>query len=477
MREHKTTSIPSRGLKYKLKIAFSLMSILPLLVSMYMISHYILPTLGLRFDILVLIIMSVSIAVIGFFIIKEVFDRFTTISTEAKLIAAGDYQYSVREGGREDEVGDLENALNRLTLRIRSNMSEIEQYSEKTAAINMGVQKRVLVLSSLLQVSSLISEGAKLIDILRTIVERSKLLADSDIAYLLYREETQETFYIPCADGLNSQGLLNVKVEPTEDIFYSINSLKKALILDKESPRSDDLVSFVHKKLGLINTLALPVYLHGRIIALLGIGNSREPFVYIKEDIELLDVFAKQLAIAAENDKLSHSVKKLEVKDALTGLYNESFIRGRLHEEIKRAIIHQRPCAFIILDIDHFKQYTQAVGSMQTEAALKRIAVLIRDSVSEIDRVGRIGDDEFAIILPEKNKRQAQEIAEDIRKKVEFSYGEEAQSIKKITISAGVSENPLDGISSDELILEAEALLEIAKNQGRNRVVIFRSAK
>jgi diguanylate cyclase (GGDEF)-like protein len=101
---------------------------------------------------------------------------------------------------------------------------------------------------------------------------------------------------------------------------------------------------------------------------------------------------------------------------------------------------------------------------------------LINDSVSEIDRVGRIGDDVFAVILPEKNKRQAQEIAENIRQKVESAYSEHYEAEKRVTISAAVSENPLDGITSDELIKKAEELLLVAKESGRNRVVIFKES-
>jgi diguanylate cyclase (GGDEF)-like protein len=226
--------------------------------------------------------------------------------------------------------------------------------------------------------------------------------------------------------------------------------------------------------LKLLNVLILPVYLRGRIVALLGIGNNREKFVYLKEDIELLDVFAKQLAIAAENDILNHSIRKLEIKDSLTGLYNEVFMRSRLQEEIKRAVMYQRPCAFILFDIDNFKEYTQAFGSIQTEATLKKVASLIRDSVNEVDRVGRTGDDEFAVILPEKNKRQSLEIAENIRKKIEYSFSEEENENKRITVSGGLSENPLDGINSEELMVKAKEMLQSAKQAGRNRVVLVK---
>ncbi|MCX5707039.1 MAG: diguanylate cyclase [Candidatus Omnitrophica bacterium] len=473
MKKSERISLSSKGLRYKLKISFYLMSILPLLVCIYLVSQYILPHVGLKLDIVASIAVSIFIAVVGFLVLKEVFDRILSISTRAKMIAAGDLNHQL-DISENDEVGDLGEALNKLTQRIRGNMDELKTYGERTTEINLGIQKRVIVLSSLLQISSLISETAKLEDILKLTVEKSRLLANSDTAYLLFRNEAQETFSMHAADGLGAKDLLEVKIGPTKDVFYKIIHADKALKLDRESSLPGELAYFIREDLKLKNTLALPVYLRGRIVAILGIGNTRENFLYSKEDIELLDIFAKQMAIAIENDLLTHSVKKLEIKDSLTGLYNEAFMRSRLQEEIKRAIVYQRPCAFILIDIDHFKKYNQNFGSLQSEAVIKKIATLIKDSVSEIDRVGRIGDDEFAVILPERNKRQAQEIAEGIRKKIEFSYSEEADQAKKITISAGVSENPLDGISAEELTVKAKELVQIAKNQGRNHVVSFK---
>jgi diguanylate cyclase (GGDEF)-like protein len=211
-------------------------------------------------------------------------------------------------------------------------------------------------------------------------------------------------------------------------------------------------------------------------MAILGIGNARETFLYRKDDLELLDIFAKQIAIAVENDILMHRVEKLEIKDALTGLYNAAFMQNRLQEEIKRAIIYRRPCAFILFNIDNFKRFHQNFGLLQCEAALKKIATLVKDSVSEVDRAGRIGDNEFAVILPEKNKRQAEKVAEDIRRKIEFSFSEEQDPGKRLTVSGGVSENPLDGVSGEELISKAKELVSLAKEKGRNCIVSFKEA-
>lgn len=471
MGKSKALSLSNQGLNYRLKISFYLMSILPLLVCLYLVSTYILPKVGIQVDVVASVLISIFIAVIGFFIIKEVFDRVLSVTTEAKLIASGDINHKV-EAGYQDEVGDLGNALNVLTDRIRTNMDELRNYSEKTTEINLEIQRRVLVLSSLLQISSLISQSAKLDDILKLITEKSRLLASSDVAFLLFREEGQEAFFMRIADGINSQYLMKVKIEPHEEIFKAMTKANKPFIVDKDNSLAENISLVFSERFRLINVLTMPVYLRGRIIAVFGVGNSKETFIYRKDDVELLDIFAKQVAISVENDILMHKVEKLEIKDVLTGLYNEAFIRNRLQEEIKRAIAYQRPCAFVLLNVDNFQNFRQGYGSLQAEAALKKVASLIRSSVTDIERVARFGDNEFAIVLPEKNKRQSMEIAENVRKKIEFSFSEELDVNKRLTVSGSVSENPLDGVEAEELIAKAKLLLNSAKTQGKNKILI-----
>ncbi|MFA5411028.1 MAG: diguanylate cyclase [Candidatus Omnitrophota bacterium] len=469
MKKNEKLSSGTRGLRYKLRIALYLMSVLPLLVSIYLASNYILPQVGLKIDIVGSLGVSVLIAIIGFFVIKEVFDRILSVVSEAKLIAAGDIHHKI-EMPREDEVGDLGDALHQLTLRIRDNMDELKNYGEKTTEINLEIQKRILVLSSLLQISSLISQGAHLDDILKLTVEKSRFIASSEISYLLFREDNNPVFYIKIADGANTQYLSKVNIKIHEHTLNNFAKTAKPFIMDKTNALPEDIRAVFSEQLRMKNTLALPIYMRGKVTGILGIGNNREIFSFAKDDWELLDIFAKQIAIAIENDLLMHRIEKLEIKDPLTGLYNDTFIHNRLQEEIKRAITYQRPCAYILLNIDNFQKYRQNFGSLQAESTLKRVANLVRDSVTEIDRVGRVGDNDFAIVLPERNKRQAQAIAEEIRKKIGFSFNEETDANKRITCSAGISENPLDGIEAEELVTKAKESLGLAKKQGKNNV-------
>lgn len=463
-------SVASCGLRSKLKISFYLMSILPLLVSVYLVSEHIFAHRGFKLEVAFAVGISVFIAVIGYFVVKDIFDRIVSVASDAKLIAAGDLERAINIE-HPDEVGDLGEALNQLSQRIRSNMDEIKTYGEKTTQINLEIQRRVIVLSSLLQISSLIAQGSAIDEILEFITEKSRLLGDSDVAYLLFREDSEDTFRMKEASGQNCEYLLKIHLQPKGTFLAQAILSNKSLTVDKENKLPADATRIFSENFRLKNTLALPVYLKGRVIGLLGIGNSLRDFSYKKEDQELLDIFAKQIAIAVENEILIRRVEKLEIKDALTGLYNGEFLHARLQEEIKRAIAYQRPCALTLIDIDNFQRYQQNFGVIHGEATLKRIASLIKSCAGEIDRVARTGADEFAVLLPEKNKRQAQDIAEDIRKKIEYSYSEETDINKRITVSGGVSENPVDGVDAEDLFNKAVELVKSAKKQGKNRIV------
>ena len=100
----------------------------------------------------------------------------------------------------------------------------------------------------------------------------------------------------------------------------------------------------------------------------------------------------------------------------LTGLYNERYVRHHLDEEIKRAIIYQRPCGFVLARIQNFTSYQKLYGQVASEAVFKKIASSLSASFSGIEKVGRFADYDFAVILPEKNKRQAQKQPRSFRK-------------------------------------------------------------
>ena len=122
-----------------------------------------------------------------------------------------------------------------------------------------------------------------------------------------------------------------------------------------------------------------------------------------------------------------------------------------------------------MFNVDKFDDFRKNNGELATEQALKKIAGVLEEHATQIGRAARLSGDEFALLLPEKNKREAYRVADAIRKEVEgLRLGPTGAS--ELTISGGVSENPIDGATAEEIKRKAKDSVDAAKNQGKNRI-------
>ncbi len=177
---------------------------------------------------------------------------------------------------------------------------------------------------------------------------------------------------------------------------------------------------------------------------------------------EIQDLTRSLKTISKNAKELLEKVEKLSLKDKLTGLYNSTYIRERLDEEIQRAIHYQRPCSFVYILIQNFDAFALAQGESKAEEALKAVAQVFNNQLREFDRAARIGRGEFVIILPDKNKKKSIEIVEKISQEIlALPFGTEEQLIS----CAGVSENPIDGVHADGLYIKAQDRMRVAKNE------------
>ncbi|MFH1360886.1 MAG: diguanylate cyclase [Candidatus Omnitrophota bacterium] len=409
---------------------------------------------------------------LGFIIIAQMIEPVIKISKDAKKIAEGDLNREITLA-RNDEIGQLGDALNNMSQRIKDNLKELKEFSEKTETINVEINKRILTLSSLIQIGNLLSQHAELDEIFHIGVEKCSAGGDVSLSCLLLAETQTDEFGIrilktsqdtPLREGqklriISEQGLLGRTL-----------SQQTMIMVDKNRKKTQE-VEECQKIFALANIILAPIISKGISYGLLVAGNNQKDFSFSTIDCELMDLISKQISVAIENDTLAARLERLEIIDQLTGLYNKFYMHERLNEEIQRAIRFQRPCAFVILSIDHFEKYFEAFGHLSAENALMKIGQICKENANEVDKVGRFGDHEFALILPEKNKKRSIELAEDIRKKIEFFFAEEEDALKKLTCTGAVTENPLDGMTADELITKAQELLEGAKAQGGNTTV------
>ncbi|MBN3038655.1 MAG: diguanylate cyclase [Candidatus Omnitrophica bacterium] len=461
-----------KGIKYKLTVAFALMSVIPMLVFGYLIIQYVFPKVSDIWDISIMVAFTIFLMISGFYLAKMIIYPVIKISAHAKGILEGEFDKKI-DISREDEIGELGSSLNRLSTKLKQNMGELRGYGEKIKEINMEINRKVFALSGLLQINNLITSEFNLSEVLNLIIEKLAQLQQRGPAFVMLLRKGKGDLAIAAHANLTLPQPEKVTINPGQGLLGKVYASGLPLIIDTERSKiGNDKV--LEELLPTNNIMVLPLASSGKIIGILGVGNNLSGFSFSEEEIEVISIFAKQIILAFENETLQRKTKELTVKDELTGLYNEKYIRDRLEEEIKRAISYQRPCSFIILEISDFERYRNAVGEMLVIDALKKIAQTFKESTSEIDKVARFSESQFAAILPEKNKRQSLEVAENIRAEISRF----ADSQKKsgdgafLRINGGISSTPLDGETSIELINKALAYTEKAKEEGENKIVI-----
>lgn len=163
-------------------------------------------------------------------------------------------------------------------------------------------------------------------------------------------------------------------------------------------------------------------------------------------------------------------LEKLATVDSMTGLFNRRHFLTLAEAEWNRFQRYQRPLSMLMIDIDHFKSVNDRYGHAVGDDAIISVANATQQAKRSPDVVGRLGGEEFAVLLPETDAGQAEVVAERIRQRVAGHQLATHRVQFKVTVSVGIA-TASTGMSGVEALLRAadEALYE-AKASGRNRV-------
>jgi len=196
---------------------------------------------------------------------------------------------------------------------------------------------------------------------------------------------------------------------------------------------------------------------------------SRTYFPDIKREDKKYTYYLINYAIYS--NELYRQYKKDSFKDFLTGLNNTRQFDNMLNLAFERVLENKEKLSCLMVDIDHFKKVNDTYGHAIGDIVLKELADILKKNCRVFDVVGRIGGEEFCVLLFDCSKEQAFEIGWGINKAVqnhEFPIGED--KFINITVSIGVAVYP-DTTSNIECIKEkADMALYKAKHSGRNKV-------
>jgi two-component system cell cycle response regulator len=175
---------------------------------------------------------------------------------------------------------------------------------------------------------------------------------------------------------------------------------------------------------------------------------------------------------AAELRQSVNNTLALAVTDELTGLYNRRYFDRHLSLMLDKAREQDRDMALMLIDVDFFKAVNDTYGHDIGDAVLKEFADRLRRSIRGVDLACRFGGEEFVVLMPDTDFRQAQAVAERVRAAVaENSFKTGGARPLRLTISVGVALNEGDDDAPDVVLKRADVALYRAKHEGRNRVV------
>ncbi len=171
--------------------------------------------------------------------------------------------------------------------------------------------------------------------------------------------------------------------------------------------------------------------------------------------------------------RANRELEQLASRDALTGLPNRRVFMERLDEELKRFRRQGQPLALALVDLDRFKLVNDNHGHLTGDRVLVETAAVLQSSVREIDLAGRLGGDEFGLLMPGTDLAGARQVAERVRWHLASPAEHlEGKPAPRVTASIGLTVmHPTDPEQTlESLLARADALLYRAKREGRDRV-------
>jgi len=196
---------------------------------------------------------------------------------------------------------------------------------------------------------------------------------------------------------------------------------------------------------------------------------------FSQSDENLAAIIAGEIALALDRAYWMRRTEILSITDELTGLFNHRRFLQIMEHEFGRAQRYKSQLCLLMLDIDRFKLLNDTYGHPQGDRMLKELSKILNATVRESDMVARYGGEEFAIVLPSTDPEGGKATAERIRVAVEKkSFPNPGNPPLRMTVSLGVASFDGQNLKTyQELIKRADVALYRAKDQGRNRTIVY----
>ena len=217
--------------------------------------------------------------------------------------------------------------------------------------------------------------------------------------------------------------------------------------------------------------LGAPLIVRDEVVGFLALDRKELNAISV-DDAEIVTIFAAQAAIAIANARLFGEVQRLAMTDGLTNINTRRHFFELAEREWNRTRRYDHPLSAMMLDVDHFKRVNDTYGHATGDTVLHTVAQLCSTSLRDTDFIGRYGGEEFAILLPDTDLSAAHATAERLRDHIAKTGIATNHGQLFVTVSIGVASITVNTPSVASLLDRADRGLYIAKDTGRNRVIM-----
>lgn len=321
---------------------------------------------------------------------------------------------------------------------------------------------------------------------LRTSEERYRQLAEhsKDVIWTLDLSTRRFSYVSPSIEGARGFTPEEVVSQPLSSSLQPESYAKIMAMLDEHLGRiaagdqsalsAMTEVEQPHKNGSIVVSEVVASFLldaDGKPHAVLGV--SRNITERRRVEAQLREANDKLRGQLEEIENLHVALQEQAIRDSLTGCFNRRYLDETLERELSRSRREGYPLSLVILDLDHFKQINDTYGHQAGDQALVVLAETLRADIRHEDVLCRYGGEEFIILMPHMPLATAAERAEAWRQKIADIRVPFGKFELTFTTSAGVAAYPDHGKTPDELSQSADLALYLAKNAGRNRVIVF----
>ncbi len=356
------------------------------------------------------------------------------------------------------------------TLRTKSRRAQAEQEVHR---LNRALRTRAAVNRALTQASD---EEALLTEICRVVVQD----CGYRMAWIGYREHDEAKTYRPMAHAGFEEGFLARPFswdapDDIRDIWAVLETGKPFVLADIATDPGAPLRAEALER-GYGSALVLPLHIDGKLVGSLNIA-AAEADAFDDKEVELLLATAGDLGYgigtvrgrvrAAEAEA---TIKRMAFSDMLTGLPNRVRLHERLEEAIASAKRERRPLGLLHVEVGRFRDINETLGYREGDRLLQEIAARLAIAAGDANSVARVGEYEFAVLMPRGGAEQASQLAQKILVAM-YDPIELAGLVLDARASIGISLYPGHGSDPDALLRRASFAMDQAKRAGTEYAV------